>query len=103
MPAENSCDLPSTSEIVGCTRAQYEARDGVLNAECQAAMGRLEPSRRPLLLKAQRLWVQYRQANCEVGFAHGETVRVSLGEQCMLDMTRARAKELRELNIDDTN
>lgn len=102
-PPENRCDLPSTSEIVACTRVQYDAWDAVLNAEYKAAMARLEPNRKPLLLKAERLWVQYRQANCDVGFAHGGTVRVILGEECMLDMTRARAKELHDLHIDDTN
>ena len=102
-PAENNCDFPDQPQVAGCTYEQYKAWDKALDGEYKAAMARLEPKRRPILLKAQRIWVQYRDANCAIGFAHGGTVADYLGEQCMLNMTRDRTKELHELHIDDTD
>jgi uncharacterized protein YecT (DUF1311 family) len=102
-PAENDCDLPSDREMARCMDEQYKAWDKALNTEYRAAMARLEPERRPILLKAQRIWVQYRDANCAISFAHGGTIADYLGEQCMLNLTRDRTKELHELHTDDTN
>jgi uncharacterized protein YecT (DUF1311 family) len=102
-PPDNKCDLPEERQVVACTEEQRSAWDKSLNAEYRAALGRVVPEQKPLLIKAQRIWVQYRDANCAVGFAHGGTVSSYLGEQCLLDMTRERTKELRGLHDDDTD
>jgi len=49
------------------------------------------------LRAAQRLWVQYRDANClYYGMGEGTIARLDAGE-CMRSMTEARAKELEGL------
>ena len=49
------------------------------------------------LRAAQRLWIQYRDANClYYGLGEGTIARLDAGE-CMRSMTKARAKELEGL------
>ena len=102
-PRENNCDLPEERQVTACTNAQYQAWDKSLNVEYKAALGRTPDEQKPLLVKAQRLWMQYRDANCAIGFGHGGTVSSYLGAQCLLNMTRDRAKELHGLHDDDTD
>jgi uncharacterized protein YecT (DUF1311 family) len=48
-------------------------------------------------LRAARLWVQYRDANClYYGLGEGTIARLDAGE-CMRSMTEARAKEFEGL------
>ena len=55
------------------------------------------PAQRDQLRAAQRLWVQYRDANClYYGMGEGTIARLDAGE-CMRSMTEARAKELEGL------
>ena len=102
-PGENNCDLPTVGEVATCTRDQAKSWDDSLNAEYRDAIKRLEPERRPLLMKAQQLWVRYRDANCAVGFSHGGTVSGYLGQKCILEMTEARSRELHWLSSEDDN
>ncbi len=102
-PKANNCDMPTDREVADCAEDQANAWDKSLNAEYKAALGRVTGDQRLLLVKAQRLWVQYRDANCAVEFAHGGTVSRYLGEQCVLNMTQDRAKELHSLHTDDDN
>ena len=54
-------------------------------------------TQRDQLRAAQRLWVQYRDANClYYGMGEGTIARLDAGE-CMRSMTEARAKELEGL------
>jgi uncharacterized protein YecT (DUF1311 family) len=53
-----------------------------------------QPSQRDQLRAAQRLWIQYRDANClYYGMGEGTIARIDAGE-CMRNMTEARAREL---------
>ncbi len=53
-----------------------------------------EPKQREQLRVAQRLWIQYRDANClYYGLGEGTIARVEAGD-CMLRMTQSRAIEL---------
>jgi uncharacterized protein YecT (DUF1311 family) len=46
------------------------------------------------LRAAQRLWIQYRDANClYYGLSEGTIARIEAGE-CLRSMTEARSKEL---------
>ena len=56
-----------------------------------------QPAQRDQLRAAQRLWVQYRDANClYYGLGEGTIARLDAGE-CMRSMTEARAKEFEGL------
>ena len=102
-PKVRDCNLPAEREAYACIYDNYKVWDKSLNEEYRAALARIDADRRPLLVKAQRSWVVYRDANCAVGYAHGGTVSTYLGNQCLLDMTRDRSKELHVLHIDDSD
>jgi uncharacterized protein YecT (DUF1311 family) len=54
----------STPAVVECVQAKTNAVDQRLNAAYKALEARIEANQRQSLLSAQRLWVQYRDANC---------------------------------------
>jgi uncharacterized protein YecT (DUF1311 family) len=93
---EQSCD-GSTYQMVECLKAKTAAWDERLNIAYQKAVQDVAPAQRDQLRVAQRLWVQYRDANClYYGMGEGTIARLDAGE-CMRSMTEARAKELEGL------
>ena len=90
---EQSCD-GNTYQMVECLKAKTAQWDKRLNAAYQKALGTAGDKQRDQLRAAQRLWVQYRDANClYYGLGEGTIARLDAGE-CMRSMTEARAKEL---------
>jgi uncharacterized protein YecT (DUF1311 family) len=62
-------------------------------------MDDLPARRRDRLRSAQRLWLQFRDANCAYFASRAGTIaRVDAGQQCALRLTSARAIELEEGN-----
>jgi uncharacterized protein YecT (DUF1311 family) len=93
---EQSCD-GNTYQMVECLKAKTAQWDKRLNAAYQKALQDAVPAQRDPLRAAQRLWVQYRDANCRYyGMGEGTIARLDAGE-CMRSMTEARAKELEGL------
>jgi uncharacterized protein YecT (DUF1311 family) len=91
--AEQSCD-GSTYQMVECLKAKTAEWDKRLNASYQRAVDAAGSKQRDQLRAAQRLWIQYRDANClYYGMGEGTIARLDAGE-CMRSMTEARAKEL---------
>ena len=87
---DKGCD-GSTYEIVDCLNAQTAQWDKRMNVAYQRALHAGEPKQREQLRAAQRLWIQYRDANClYYGLGDGTIARIEAGE-CMLTMTQARA------------
>jgi uncharacterized protein YecT (DUF1311 family) len=101
LPNESSCDLPTERETNLCIENQAKAWDRTLNLEYKAALKRVTDDQRPLLIKAQRAWIEYRDDSCTIQAAHGGTVAAYLQEHCILAMTRDRAKELHGLHDED--
>jgi uncharacterized protein YecT (DUF1311 family) len=63
----------------------------------QQALKGAERKQSEQLRAAQRLWIQYRDANClYYGLGQGTIARLDAGE-CMRSMTQARAQELEGL------
>jgi uncharacterized protein YecT (DUF1311 family) len=94
--AEKSCD-GSTYEIVECQKGKLAVLDKRLNAAYQQALKQaVSDKQREQLRKAQRLWVQYRDANCEYYELGEGTIARIYGGVCMLDLTRTRAEELEQ-------
>jgi uncharacterized protein YecT (DUF1311 family) len=89
-----NCD-GSTYEMVECLKAKTAQWDTRLNKAYRQALAHAATSAQADKLRAaQRLWLQYRQANCEYYDAgEGTIARLEAGE-CMRSMTEARAKEL---------
>jgi uncharacterized protein YecT (DUF1311 family) len=90
------CD-GSTVQIVECIKAKTAQSDKRLNAAFEKAVKEANPKQRDQLRTAQRLWDQYRDANC-LSVAMGEgTISQINAAQCLLTMTEERAKELEAL------
>jgi len=91
-----SCD-GSTAEMVECLKAQTAQWDKRMTIAYQQAMKNAADAQRDQLRAAQRLWIQYRDANClYYGMGEGTIARVDAGE-CLRRMTEARARELESL------
>ena len=94
---EQSCD-GNTFQMVECLKAKTAQWDKRLNIAYQKAVQDAQPAQRDQLRAAQRLWVQYRDANClYYGLGEGTIARLDAGE-CMRSMTEVRAKELEGLS-----
>jgi uncharacterized protein YecT (DUF1311 family) len=91
-----SCDGVSTPEIVDCVNAKTAQWDKRMNAAYQRALKADEPRRQEQLRTAQRLWIQFRDANClYFDMGEGTIARIDAAE-CMRNMTEARARELED-------
>jgi len=90
------CD-GSTAEMVDCLKAQTAEWDKRMTIAYEKAMKEASPQQHDQLRAAQRLWIQYRDANClYYGMGEGTIARIDAGE-CMRNMTEARAMELEGL------
>ena len=91
--AAPGCD-GSTVEMVECFAAKTAAWDRRLNDAYQAALKNAQPKQREQLRTAQRLWVQYRDANCLYwALGEGTIARIEAAD-CQYRLTRTRAEEL---------
>ena len=91
--AEQRCD-GSTYEIVECLKAQTAQWDKRMTIAYQQALKDAEGKQREQLRVAQRLWIQYRDANClYYGLGEGTIARIEAG-YCMKELTQTRAVEL---------
>jgi uncharacterized protein YecT (DUF1311 family) len=93
---EQSCQ-GNTFEMVECLKAKTAQWDKRLGIAYQQAMKDAQPAQREQLRAAERLWIQYRDANClYYGMGEGTIARLDAGE-CMRSMTEARARELENI------
>ena len=88
----------STVEMVECLKTKTAEWDTRMTMAYQKALQDAGPAQREQLRAAQRLWIQYRDANClYYGMGEGSIAGVDAGE-CMRSMTEARARELEGLD-----
>ena len=87
------CD-GNTAEMVECLSRQAKVWDQRLNEAYQKVMQSVPGGRREKLRAAQRLWVQYRDANCAYYAAGESTVSRVEAAECMRSMTESRTGEL---------
>ena len=105
-----NCKNPQTQmEMNICSQRDYEAADKALNAQYQTTRKAMKKwdadssadlkGAEDALVKAQRAWVVYRDAQCiSSGFqAHGGSMEPMLISGCQADLTRKRIEELKEL------
>ena len=88
----------NTSNMIECNAVELKQQDDSLNKFYRALVAKLTPQRRQQLVKAQRAWVGFRDANC--GFYldpdGGSAARLS-ASSCILTTTAERAKEIKDL------
>lgn len=93
---ENCTERQATADIVQCLATQTAVWDRRLNTAYQKLLDTLPTRRRDRLRNAQRLWTQFRDANCAYFASRaGSVARVKAG-QCLLRLTSARAIELED-------
>jgi uncharacterized protein YecT (DUF1311 family) len=91
----------STLAIVECVQAKTAMADQRLNAAYKALQARIDAAQRQPLLSAQRLWVQYRDANCGFYGTQDGSIRQVQATECIRSMTEDRARELEKaMNFD---
>jgi uncharacterized protein YecT (DUF1311 family) len=91
-----SCD-GSTADMVECLKGKTAQWDKRMTIAYDKAMKDAIPQQHDQLRAAQRLWIQYRDANClYYGLGEGTIARIDAGE-CLRSMTEARARELEGL------
>lgn len=84
-----------TVEILNCAADEQARQEKRLNANYQALLKRLSPTRQAELRKAQRLWLQLRDANCDSWVEPmGGSSQGLFHSSCYLEMTTRRATEL---------
>lgn len=84
-----------TAKMIDCIGAETTVQDQRLNDAYKQAMVKLTPARQRELQAVQRLWLQFRDANCK--FAQdpdGGTMAAVEGTGCVMAMTAERAQEL---------
>jgi uncharacterized protein YecT (DUF1311 family) len=107
---EVDCDKAQTQvEMNYCAHVDWEEADAELNATYKVVRATLAERDSDLepdevkagtrLLDAQRAWITYRDAHCEVASfsARGGSMQSMLYSGCLATMTRQRTKELTAL------
>ncbi len=88
----------TTADMVNCNANEAKVQDKRLNTAYKTALAAQEGARKQQLQDVQRLWIQYRDANCAfAGSATGGSIDRVNGSGCVLDMTQTRAQELEDL------
>ena len=84
-----------TPAMVDCIGAETTVQDKRLNDAYKAAIAKLTPARQKELQAVQRLWLQFRDANCKFAFdPDGGTMAHVESTGCVMSMTAERAQEL---------
>ena len=89
-------NAPTTLAIVSCIQSKTQAADKRLNASYAALQRGVEAGQREALRAAQRIWIQYRNANCAFYGAEEGTIRSIKAAECLRVMTFDRAVELED-------
>jgi len=89
----------STPAVVDCIQAKTNAAGQRLNAAYKALQAQIDDAaQRQPLLAAQRLWAQYRDANCRFYGTPDGSIRQVQAAECLRSMTEDRARETRKGN-----
>lgn len=104
--AADPCETQNnTLEMNACAQQQFKAQDKLLNQAYQAALkvvpAQNDPgidgeSPRAMLIKAQRRWLEFRDADCKAKYQvfAGGTIRNLVYLGCLQERTEQRIKEL---------
>ena len=94
----------STLAVVECVQEKTNVADQRLNTAYKALQGQIDANQRQPLLAAQRLWVQYRDANCAFYGVQDGSIRQVQAAECLRSMTEDRARELEKaMKLDQVN
>jgi uncharacterized protein YecT (DUF1311 family) len=88
-----------TPAMIDCISAELKRQDALLNQNYRKLIATLSTGRRKALQEAQRAWIKFRDTNCDFYYDPdgGSASRIDANE-CLLNATADRAKELAQLN-----
>lgn len=86
-----------TVNMMDCIGEEIKTQDARLNGAYQKLRNSISDERQQELLAAQRLWIQYRDANCQFYATAGGTLAIVASNECVLRETAHRAQELENL------
>ena len=91
----------STYEMGQCLVKVEKKADAELNRLYQQAVKALDPKDAARLRKAQRYWIEYRDANCEAEMAtyEGGSIAPSISGYCRIRLTRQRTEEIKAIYL----
>ena len=90
-----------TAEMMDCISAETARQDARLNENYKGLMSKVSAKRKKTLLEAQRAWIKFREVNCKFYYdPDGGTAARLAGNDCFLQATADRAKELKNLTND---
>ena len=99
-PIENACYQADHSQqaMNHCAGDAYQRADAALNAQWKTVLEAFGEDRKRLL-EAQRAWLKYRDAHCEVAASDsvGGSIWLLMNSGCLASLTRRRTQELKEL------
>jgi uncharacterized protein YecT (DUF1311 family) len=93
-------EFMTQAEANACSRREYEKADAEMNHVYRQLMSELgggSDKDQQKLRRAQVLWLQYRDANCEseASIYEGGTIRPAVYNLCLASMTRERAMRMK--------
>ena len=91
---EECAEKASTPDIVNCITIKTKLADLALNNAYSALASGLNSSRKETLREAERLWLQFRDANCKYYSSMAGTIAHVQAAECLRAMTLTRAHEL---------
>ncbi len=87
-----------TVNMLDCIAAEQIAKIARLNNAYKQTMASLNANRKKQLQEVQRLWIRYRDANCDFyADPNGGTIATVNSNSCYMEATSARATELENL------
>ncbi len=86
-----------TVAMLDCIATETKHQDSRLNKAYKDVMGQISAERKQQLRQAQRLWIKYRDANCNFYFdPDGGTLATVSTNACFMSETTERANELED-------
>jgi uncharacterized protein YecT (DUF1311 family) len=96
-PSSSAAPCPGTTAIAvnACLNARLEQSDAALNRYYETALRRIRRENGAKVaqefVRAERSWIVYRDSECKSVFdRYGGTIRVSVGLDCSIRLTRLR-------------
>lgn len=92
------CNQGNTSSIMECVGKFTKKWDARLNKSYKALMERSSDTQKAPLKSTQRLWIQYRDANCNFYYAGDGSISQIQAAECLRYMTQQRTCEMEAAN-----
>jgi uncharacterized protein YecT (DUF1311 family) len=87
-----------TVNMLDCIAAETDRQDTRLNNAYKRTMASLNATRKKQLQEVQRIWIRYRDANCDFyADPNGGTIATVNSNSCYMEATAERATELENL------